>query len=757
MAATPDIPDTQADPGTIVTGAVQLNSVAATITGHSGDVYAAISSAALSFSDIIAGPIKDLANKNLAAWESAFQGLTYGASVTTYWSQNVQQFKTERSALVTEWDQAAAGSFGVHQPYVPGGATPQQAQEAISTYNSQLAGAQNAKATDITNRAHQLLEKLHGWANDRARQIQRDPTEADLRQLAQAGALSWGAYVAFGKQGDPSIAPPVTPADGQRAAYIIKNGGTPAELEWARRVLGLVNARAKYALAHPGQKLSAGELGFLHGLWGVLGKDLTWLGGHDVPQSLLPELGDSLLALSNEKLGGGFDQLPPEIRSLVHDSAITGSSYSTAPDANITEVRINREGEWKGLFALFAGSSIEGGRQFSSDLTYRVNEIAATCDRVHNPDSGVTTTSSGLLDDRGPLVDGLQYVLGTSTRNHEANYDIITGKQGHEIITRLTNYNWNDNGAAASGLVEWIAQDSQAPHGSDTWKHARDAALVVIDAAGDGKNYQTFIDGTTNNPVVARAYADVAGAYLSDFSEKTPDGDSRIEGDGSLALSTQDRARFLGLVATDRTALTGLAVKVGNYDAQLLDEYRTADPTRKAELVERISILDGEVAAAPAQLNAHNDAKAALDYRETLYYIGAGKSLAQSFAGTIPESGPIASLTVGFITDTIVQYGYPPPTAHQLDLNNPFNQQGGQEVTAAYDYASSLVRDGHAPPELAPFLDKTGHLLPRDVLADPTTKQNLINAVRDAGGSQYIDTYAAKAYDAYQKASQVSI
>ncbi|WP_163513544.1 hypothetical protein [Fodinicola acaciae] len=756
MAATPDIPDTQADPGTITAGAVQLNSVAATVTGHGGDVYAAISSAALSFSDIVSGPIKDLAGKNLADWESAFQGITYGASVTTYWSQNVQQFKNERNALVTEWEQALGNSFGVHQPYVPGGATQEQAQETINSYNQQVASAQNAKAADITNRAHQLLEKLRGWANDRASQIQRDPTESDLQQLAQAGALSWGAYVAFGKQTDPSIAPPVTPADGQRAAEIIKNGGTLAERDWARRVLGLVNAHAKYALAHPGQKLSGGELGFLRGLWGVLGKDLTLLGDRNGPQSFLPDLGDSLLALSNEKIGGGFDQLPPEIRSLVHDSAITSSDSQVAPDANVTTYSINREGEWKGLIALFAGSTIEGGKQFSTDLTYRVNEIAATYDRVHDTASGVTVNSSGLLDDRGQLVDGLQYVLNTSTRNHDANYDIITGKQGHEIITRLTNYNWNDDGAAASGLVNWIATDAQAPHDSDTWKHARDAALVVIDTAGDDKSYQTFIDGTTNNPHLARAYADVAGSYLSDFSEKSPDGDSRVEGDGSLALSTQDRARFLGLVATDKTALTGLAVKVGNYDAQLLDEYRGADPTRKAELVERISILDGQVAAAPAQLNAHNDAKAALDYRETLYYIGAGKSLAQTLAGTLPGVGSIASLTVGQITDHLVQYNFPPPTGHQLDLNNPFNQQGGQEVTAAYDYASSLVRSGHVPPELAPFVTD-GHLVSRDALADPSVKQNLVNAVRQAGGSPYIDTYAAKAYDAYQKASQVKI
>ncbi|WP_452124516.1 hypothetical protein [Fodinicola feengrottensis] len=247
MASTPDIPDTPADPGTIEAGANQLRTIAATITGHGQDVNAAVNTAALQFSDVISGPIKDLASKNLGAFQAAYASAAYGADVTHSWSQDVQTFKTERNKLFANWQWDQSHNFAVPQLFVPGNATAAEAKKVTDAYNSQLSAAQTNAANDISLRAYQLLNWLRDQANGWAGRIQRDPTDADLLALAKAGGLSWGSYIGFGKQSDPSVPPPLSAADGQHAADVIKRGPNDPEYAKALALLGLVGGYAVWA------------------------------------------------------------------------------------------------------------------------------------------------------------------------------------------------------------------------------------------------------------------------------------------------------------------------------------------------------------------------------------------------------------------------------------------------------------------------------------------------------------------------------
>ncbi|WP_163573740.1 TPR repeat region-containing protein [Fodinicola feengrottensis] len=373
MAATPDIPDTPADPGTIDAAANQLRGVAAVISGHGSDVNSAVNTAALQFSEVIAGPIKDLAGKNLAAFEAAYGSATYGADIAHNWSLDVQDFKTKRNALLAEWQQALSTGFGVARPLTGRQAeandiTPEEQKASLATYHSAVDSAQNDKAGDITGRAHALLEFLRTQANDLAGRVQHDPNDADLQALAKAGALSWGSYVAFPGH---HVTPPVTAADAQHAAQVLNDAanGKNVSQEDVRRALELldqVNSGAAAAIA-AGVGVSAGVLAYLTTLYNGLGGNVFKLpdylsksGFNDADKGrYTTDLGSGLLLLSNENLKtddpnqhGGFDRLPPEVRSLLTDNAY----QAPGPYNGVQPVAINRPQDWNGLLNLLGNT-----------------------------------------------------------------------------------------------------------------------------------------------------------------------------------------------------------------------------------------------------------------------------------------------------------------------------------------------------------------------------------------------------------------
>jgi hypothetical protein len=761
MTATPDIPDTTANVGAIEGAAGNLDGVAAAITGHGNDVTGAINKAAFAFSDIVTGPIKDIATKNQADWASAVQAVTYGAGVTRLWSANVQTFKTERQKLETEWQNAVSNHFNLGQPYVPGGATEAQARETINTYNAQVASAASTTASDITTRAHALLEQLHTDANARAAQIRREPTDADLQQLAQAGLLSWAAYVSFppGK-----VPPPVTAEDGRRAAQDARDAlsgrAGPEAFARAKQFLDAINGHAALALKN-GQQLTVGELAFLSEFY-------RGLDGHvlDIPKyvnehfpaaagaALLTAIGGGILALSNEKLGGGFGPadaahhnvyyregerlpvlpagyydtqyyLPEELRTLLTKQVNLSIETQTYEDtSHSTFLRLENQQGWEGLGQLLhsAPRDLVGGTTFSGNLTERASEFAHALSRgdVYKDPfaSGI-----GVLSDLGSSEEFLRGLVDVSTRNHDANANVLhfaatDPAYGEKIASLLTyQYNDTDNGTTASHLIDWIpgAKEAGGAQSQLADRAAQDLFGFLGSANEQGKGgYNLLIDipgaeGNDSigarNPAVARALGAVTVPYLEAFAV-----DPSNQQYPGIHLNEDQRVRLFTLTSTDPQAADGLSAAVAFYQTKVGQDW-----VHGSDVDQEVLAKSGGRLAAYFERSVFNealdrgaDAQAAQEAAQLQRARGNELvKLALGLPGVLHPGIDILSQGAAGIYGAVTQQGSPPLEIPDKTIVVHTDAQfaADAQVLAAYGAVFELGQSGKIPAEHVPDLD----------------------------------------------------
>ncbi|WP_163509373.1 hypothetical protein [Fodinicola acaciae] len=783
MAIEPDIPDTPADPGTIEASATDLRKVAAVLTGHGDDVNAAVNTAALQFSDVVSGPIRTLATKNLAAFQAAFAAVAYGADITHSWSQDVRTFKTERQKLLANWQFDNSVNFGVNQPTIPANASDADRTAANQKYDSQLNSARQTAANDLSLRAYALLNQLRDQANDWAGRIRHTPDDSDLLALARAGGLSWGTYLSLGKQADPKVPPPLTAADGSWAAGVVRRGPDDPDYGKALALLGLLSAYSVQAQKN-GDKLTAGELAYLKAFYGNLDKkDLNRaIEASAGNKAQLKALGGGLLALSSEKLGGSYGDLPQYLRDILDKSAVE-YGYSTGGTAPVPTLGIPELRTFGNLAAALsqADPSLVGGTQFSENLTLRVSEIASTAQTVHENGKTIGVSNADLYD-YDHIKTIAQGLIGVSTRNHDADYAVLTGSDGAYVLGNLTHFDWPDRGAAASGLVNWIAEDGRNPdHGSDTYKHATQAAEVLLHALDDttanggSSPFQNFYADFHKNPAFSGSLANIADTYIGDFAEKALANErTGIENDGTLTIRSVDRQHFLALIGADPNALNALSLKAGEYEAHLLQD-TVHGKLDSADALRSVSILNGELDATPAnvelidkELKFEHDAK---KYGDTQYYLNLGRSSAQFGLGLVGDKG-VSSFALGQLVDLFTHNQIAAPDPDLAASFQPPDGQGSGDVRAAHDYAEAwvathenLLHDSHDPAvkelvkDFVRYDHGKPHLINLSQLNDHTDEARLEQLVRHLGGQRaqaYLDHYDTEWYDAYTRAKGTS-
>lgn len=761
MTATPDIPDTAANVGTINGAAANLDAVTSAITGHSNDVTGAINKAAFAFSDIVAGPIANVAKANQADWASAVQAVTYGAGVTRLWASNVQFFKDERRKLEQEWQSLAGSHFGVSQPYVPGGATEAQAKAAIDSYNTSVANAASTKAADITRRAHALLDQLRTEANSRSAQIRREPTDADLQQLAQAGVLGWAAYVAFppGK-----VPPPVTGADGQRAAKDVRDALAgrlgPEAFQRAKQFLDAINGHAALALKN-GQQLTTGELAFLAEFYRGLDRQILdipkYVAAHpELGAGVLAAIGGGILALSNEKLGGGFSSadapkhsvyykegeklpvypagyydtqyyLPEELRNLLgQQTKISIETQTYEGGFHTTYIRLQNVEGWDALSQLLtnAPKDISGGTTFSGNLTERLSEIAhglGRGDAYKDPQA----SGSGPLSSLQTSETFLRGLLDVSTRNHDANANVLhfaaTDQAYGEKIASLLTYQYEhgegkDNGATAARLIDWIP-DAKGHGGADAKladRAAQDLFTFLGGAKEDGKGgYNLLIDipgadGNNSignrNPAVAQALGGTIVAYLDAFAA-----DPTNQQRQPFALGEDQRVRLFSLAVSDQRAADGLSGAVAFYQTGIGQDWVHASPHDR-----EVQAQQGGLLAAYFERSVYNEAlDRGADEQGAKEALQLQRARANELIKTAiglpgllhPGIDFAAQVTQGIYSAATQTQGPPldlKPT--NIDIHNDAQFVKQAQIYAAYGAVFQLAQDGKIPQEHVPDL-----------------------------------------------------
>ncbi|WP_163511759.1 hypothetical protein [Fodinicola acaciae] len=755
MVVQPSIPDTAADPFELWGTASAFAQTAGAVVGHGNDVDTAITSAAANFSDFVAPGLKKLAADNLAAFQSVFARLSLAHDVTYSWGTEVQRFKDLQQGLWSEWYAQAGHGFGVPSPHLTGAA--EQDRKANAAYDRNLASAQASVAADISRRAAKNHDDLVAAANGFAGILGRDPSDADLRQLAALGGLSWATYIGYNKFGDPAVPPPLGRGDAEQAAAIIRRGPSDPGYAQAIRLVNAVNANAAWALKN-NKHIAGGDLDFLHTLWEGLGPNLAALSG--LPKHDQAVLGASLLNLSNEKLTadpetagdpvthGGFDQLPPEIRSLVTGPAVTAVDWSSDTDSSYssgTYYQINRWPEFKGLADILGATdpSVEGGRVFSYHLINRTTEIVTALNE-HGDDV------HGFLDGDDGVVD-LQNILGAATRNHQADYDIIAAPNADQTLRSLTTLDWKDDGRAAAGLVDWIGTDSEKAnqeHRADPLADAAAARLIEISTAGDindpNSAVRTIFNGTKTNPAFAAAFGHVAETHLAAFSDPAPDGEVTTA-DHGLSIAANDRLRFLGFVATDKNALDHYGYTVGQYEKGLSDAAARGDISEGQYNYRRNILNNGYLGA----IQEAHDAKLLTDeqaYQERdsqSKAISVGIKAANSVVQFIPGVGPILASGTDITSDQLQDAvkGENPADHYEAEKDPPIpRDQGGAVYTRVEEYVNSGLKVDPAHPT-ANSVDPA--LLPPDLIErGPDGTYHVKDHLSSADRARLLDAYA---------------
>lgn len=232
--------------------------------------------------------------------------------------------------------------------------------------------------------------------------------------------------------------------------------------------------------------------------------DVTETSGEFTPtwQKRLNQIyGDTILSVSNEEFGGGWDRLPEDIRNAITDTQGFGDRTHS---------------DFDGIARAIAHSSggIPPGDQLALELADNVgNDLYMHMgDTAPGPRSDYELVGVGNEENLGALLEVI-------ARNREATTAILTGDEGavtdagsgpygqfdgelpdsfnhQEFVKNVYTYHWEDDGQAASSLAEWMDDAFTAGEGSPDYANAQkayDGLTTSLTNTEDG-NYRDLLD-----------------------------------------------------------------------------------------------------------------------------------------------------------------------------------------------------------------------------------------------------------------------
>lgn len=589
MAAIPtlgsfDPPTTTADEDALEAAARTLDAHSGRILGQGTDVVAQMDHTAVEFSELVSEPIKRRGGEFLSAATAAMEGAVWGSAVTVQWAGSVREYKEAVKALLAEWEAAVGDSFGIRESEVGGGTPNLTPAEREAATEEATAYAGQLKLAEMNAAANAAYEKFKQDAADTGARLKEGPTPENLRAMAEGGVDSWALYSLFGMNAPLPLTGDWGGVLGKDLLDAIARGNVedlPASVRGQLGALQALIERAHY-LQSIGERLSAGELDYLERFFGAIDKsvfdmpellgDTNW---SDADKALiLAGMGGGLLAVSDEKLGGGTARLPDSVRNFV--AAYAGGKGKDALPYRMSEP--SDGDELRALASMFDAlddqgmALMQGGRDFSAAITI------ATAEHLDSDGSGSVFTISEAT---------ARTLLDHSTANFEANTAILNGDIEHpfykedtaeHVLREMFGHQWEDGGATGAKLIDWIPRAATSGD-KELQDLATEAAYHLIttmtnDKAAEHWNesaYQFFTDGYGNigefdkaplgvaNPLIAQSMGRTAITYIDYLDAPNVDRDSELTlSDDPRAddmfLDKGTRARFVELVMGDQTA-----------------------------------------------------------------------------------------------------------------------------------------------------------------------------------------------------------
>jgi hypothetical protein len=599
MAAIPtygsfDPPTTTADENALEDGARSLDNHSGRIIGRGSNVSDQMETTAVQFSEIVAEPLKQRGGEFLSAATAAMEGAVWGSTVTTKWAGSVREYKEVVKQLVSEWQAAVDDRFGIRESEVGGGTPNLTPAEREAATDEATAYAGGLKLAEMNAAANAAYEKFKGDAADTGSRLKEGPTPENLRAMAEDGGVgSWALYNVFGMSAPMPLTGDFGGMLGDDLLDALKRGNIddfPPEVRGQLGVLKALVERAHHLESIGEGKLSAGELAYLEKFFGALDKaeGPAYLNGVlAIPEMIedaglsnadrnliLAGMGGGLLAVSNDKLGGGTRRLPESLRNFVSD--YTGGNGGKAPLHLRSEP--SDGDELRSLASMFDAADgeglalMQGGKDFSAAITI------ATAEHLDSDGSGSVFTVSE---------DTARTLLDHSTANFEANTAILNGGIQHpfykedtaeHVLREMFGHKWEDGGATGAKLIDWIPRAATSGD-KELQDLATDAAYHLITTVTNDKAsgpwnesaYQFFTDGYGDigefdkaplgvaNPLIAQSMGRTAITYIDYLDAPNVDRDSELTlSDDPRAddmfLDKGTRARFVELVMGDKTA-----------------------------------------------------------------------------------------------------------------------------------------------------------------------------------------------------------
>lgn len=561
---------------------------------------------------------------------------------------------------------------------------------------------------------------------------------------------------------DPTLA---AQRAGEFAARRIRDGldGKPPGRQ------GMIDAAAALRkLTAAKRRLNADEVAFLQALYGELGRDVYRVPVNLSDKAAKSAVADGLLLLSNNKLGGGFDKLPAEIRQDLRD---TGWRYWNSPNDKATDPLRGKGFPDLARFLLNSdpAGKVASGDEFASGFSrstvdnLRLQQwLKSEYSEVDPPGEMARTALLSTAE--------IQQFLNLISRSHKASAELMSDPDAVRILLK---HGWEDQGAGFAQLTAWAAKAALDPSSPEFLMAKRATAdlinAVTVNGSEDGEpDHMMFMESVKwvrSNPEIAQAFSKLIAANIGDFGDDEP---SPVAGPGDefhLRISTDQRHRFAMLASTDQEARLILRIAAAAYKAGIL-----ADPT-DAE-ARSVAGIDAMVIAAAHnavyydnvdKADVANQANAAARADDLLVKSIANQLFGEGI-GMIPGGKVVGAGK--YVLSRIVDEGImeipelPPVLPTTVDTDADADGYGVAEGHAGHDLATARLRaDPGQAADLPPQLierDHDGRPGLKDFDRMNSRQRDQLKAwAEQVGGAAYVDTYANKFLDYYAAAKRV--
>lgn len=577
--------------------AESFRGVLSNITGQSEDMLQSFMQNSMEFSEMLSEHIKEAGEINYEHWAEACMAALVASEVCQQWSNDISWYEKKIESLYTQLENIA--------PFLP-----TDLESGDSPRDIFVASLQ----TD----ADRYWDELEERADDCTARIEGGTNPENVAVLMSDGRLGWLPNNFMGDVMPIPVDGGDGAVDGDDLQEMLEEGEVDEErYDAIMAMLIALNNRAAH-LQQAGGELTKDELDYLESLYGALeelegdkGSDgvisipeyLEDIWGEDQAEAnrLLRELGEGILTLSDENLGGGPASLPESIWNASQGPFLGQEGIDEGYIGGAGDGRYGHD--LSNLALLLGGTSDDhqAGVSFSMNLSLSLGELLY---QTHEQGDG--SVPEDIIDFVSE--EQLGSLIEVGVRNVDANQNILMGEfsdgfyMSEESAQRINDraleglmvYQWGEDGEAdpsveggraVQGLFDWLSTYGDS---SDLEKQEQAAETMYhfIDWVNDpdrieflmqtGNTAESEIFGTPDNPIsyedagfglynghIASSLTDAFEVYIDSFASNegfnsggidsnwTPPDDFTWDPEtNQIVLSPEDRKNFIALLAT---------------------------------------------------------------------------------------------------------------------------------------------------------------------------------------------------------------